>query len=82
MEVSRLEVELELQLLAYTTAIASQDLSRICNLHHSSRQRWILNPLGQARDQTHNLTVPSQIYFCAMMETPCLTFLNFLVCYF
>ena len=29
---------------------AMQDLSRICNLHHSSRQRWILNPLSKAMD--------------------------------
>uniref|UniRef100_A0A8D0ZDY0 C2 DOCK-type domain-containing protein n=1 Tax=Sus scrofa TaxID=9823 RepID=A0A8D0ZDY0_PIG len=25
---------------------------RICNLHHSSRQHWILNPLSEARDRT------------------------------
>ena len=30
-------------------------------LHHSSRQRQILNPLSKARDQTCNLMVPSQI---------------------
>ena len=35
MEVPRPGVELELQLLAYTTAIATWDLSFICNLHHS-----------------------------------------------
>ena len=34
MEVPRLEVEWELQLLAYTTATAAQDPSRICDLHH------------------------------------------------
>ena len=38
MELPRLGAELELQLLAYITAIATQDPSRICNLHHSSRQ--------------------------------------------
>ena len=38
MEVSRLEVPLELQLLAYTTATATSDLSCICYLHHSSWQ--------------------------------------------
>ena len=38
MEVPRLEVKLELQPLAYTTAIATWDLSHICNLHHSSWQ--------------------------------------------
>ena len=44
MEVCRLEVESELQLLAYTTATATRDLSWICNLHRSSRQCQILNP--------------------------------------
>ena len=31
------------------------DLSCVCDLHHSSRQRWILKPLSEARDQTHIL---------------------------
>ena len=30
-------------------------------LHHSSGQRWILNPLSGARDRTHNLMVPTRI---------------------
>ena len=30
--------------------------------HHSSRQRRVLNPLIEARDQTCNLMVPSQIH--------------------
>ena len=34
-EVPRLGVELELQLMAYTTATAIQGQSRICNLYHS-----------------------------------------------
>ena len=34
-EVPRLGVELELQLLAYETATAIPDLSCICDLHHS-----------------------------------------------
>ena len=49
MEVPRLGVELELQLPACTTATATLDPSRAHNLHHSSRQRRILNPLGRAR---------------------------------
>ena len=53
MEVPRLGVELELQLLAYTRATATPDLSHICDLHHSSCQ--ILNPLSEARDQTYIL---------------------------
>jgi len=43
MEVLRLEVKLELQLPAYTTATATQDWSHIFDLHHSLRQRQILN---------------------------------------
>ena len=51
-------------------ATAMQDLSQICNLHHSSGQHQILNPLSEARDQTHNPIVTSQIHFrCATMGT-------------
>ena len=42
--------------LAYTTATATWDPSHICNLHHSSQQQWILNPLCEARDWTCILT--------------------------
>ena len=42
--------ELELQLPAYATATAMPDLSCLCNLHHSSQQCRILNPLHKARD--------------------------------
>ena len=64
MEFPRLGIELEIQLPAYTTSIAIQDLSLICELHHSSWQHQILNPLSKARDQTCNLMVPSGICFC------------------
>ena len=47
-----IEVELELQLLAYARATATRDPSRICDLHHSSRQCQILNPQSRARDPT------------------------------
>jgi len=67
MEIPRLGVLPELQLLTYATATAMPDLSRICNLHHSSQQRQILNPLSKARDQTRNLMVPSRIRFCHAM---------------
>ena len=33
----------------------------ICNLHHSSWQCWIINPLSKGKDRTRNLMVPSQI---------------------
>ena len=49
MEVPRLGVELELQPLVYTTATATPDPSHVCDLHPSSWQHWILNPLSEAR---------------------------------
>ena len=49
MEVPGLGVELELQLPAYTTVTATPDPSHICDLQHSSWQRWVLNPLSEAR---------------------------------
>ena len=71
MVVPRLGVQSELELPAYTTATATPDLSRVCDPHHSSWQRWILNPLSKARARTRNLMVSSQIRFhCATMGTP------------
>ena len=52
MEVPRLGFESELQLPAYTTARATPNLSRICNLSCSSRQHRILSPPNKARDPT------------------------------
>ena len=56
MEVPSLGVTSELQLPAYATATAAWDLSCIYDLHHSSRQCRILNPLGEARDRTCIIT--------------------------
>ena len=53
MEILRLGVQLELLLPAYTTATAMWDLSCVWDLHHSSQQHQILNPLSKARDRTH-----------------------------
>ena len=58
MEVPRLGVNLELVLLAYATAIATQYLSCVCDLHHSSWQCQILNQLNKAGDQ-----------ICVLMDT-------------
>ena len=62
-DVPQLGVESELQLPAYTTATATPDTSCICNLHHSSRQWPILNPLSKARDRTCILMDSSQVCF-------------------
>ena len=62
MEVPRLRVESELLLPAYATATAMRDPSHICGLHHSSWQHQILNPLTEARDQTHILMDTSQVH--------------------
>jgi len=63
MEVPRLRIESELDLLDYTTAIATPDLSCICDLHHSSQQCQILNPLSEARDWTYILMDTSQVHY-------------------
>ena len=68
MEVPKLGVKSGLQLPAYTTATATPDQSRICDLYHSS---WLgrdggrkLNLLSEARDRTCNLMRPSWFHFC------------------
>ena len=50
MEVPGLGVESKLRLMAYATGTATQDLSLVCDLHHSSQQHRILNLLDKARD--------------------------------
>ena len=62
MEVPRLGVELELQLPASTTATAMLYLSCVFDLHHSSRQHRILNPLSRAGDRTHVLMDTSWVH--------------------
>ena len=48
--------------VATTYAIATWDLSRICDLHHSLQRCRIPNPLNEARDQTHVLMDTSQVH--------------------
>ena len=62
----RLGVESELQLLAYTTATTMQDPSHVCDLHYSSWQCRILNPMCGARDRTNILKDPSQVRLCCI----------------
>ena len=63
MEVPRLGVgvEVELQWPAHTTATATPDPSLIFELHHSSWQRWILDPLSEAKDWSCILPDTSQV---------------------
>ena len=61
MDIPRLGVESELQLLAYATDTAMQDPSCICKLHCSWLQCWILNSLGEAKDRTCILMATSQV---------------------
>ena len=48
---------------AYPTATATPNPSHICNLHHGSRQQWIVNSLSKARDWTHILMNIGWIYY-------------------
>ena len=47
--------------LHHSTAML--DLSHVCDLHHSSRQRRILNPLSEARDRIHILMDTSWVRY-------------------
>ena len=58
MEIPRLGVEWELA----ATATATPELSRICNLCHSSQQCRTLKLLSKARDWTHILMDSGQVF--------------------
>ena len=58
MEVPKLGVKLDLHLLAYAIAAATDDLSHIYDLHCSLKQCQILNLVRKARDRT-----------CLLMDT-------------
>ena len=50
-------------LAAYEGSQARDPIGAVAaGLHHSSQQRWILNPLSKTMDQTHNLMVPSRVH--------------------
>ena len=71
MEVPRLGIRSELQLPAYTRAMATPNPNHVCNLHHSSQHHRILNPPSKARDRTRILMDPRQMRFCcAAMGAP------------
>ena len=62
MEVPRLGVIQEMQLPPYATA--TPDVSHICDLHHSSWQHQIFNPMIGARDRTCVLRDPGWVPYC------------------
>ena len=51
-----LGVQTELQLLAYTTSIATRDPSQVWDLQHSSWQCRILDALSEARNSYPTLS--------------------------
>ena len=70
MEIPRLGVKWELY-----TATATRDLSHIYDLHNSSHQCWILNPLIEARDRTCVPMDTTQVrYHWATRGTPILEY--------
>ena len=64
MEVPGLGLQLDPQLMAYTTATATPDPSHFCDVHHSSLQCWILNPLSGVRNWTQILVDTSWVRSC------------------
>ena len=63
------------------TIVASLCHSRICNLHHSSQQHRILNPMSGARDQTCVFMDTSWVHYqWATMGTPLFLFLLLFSC--
>ena len=61
--------------------IATPDPSCLFDLHHSSWQHLILNPLSEARDWTHILMDTSRVrYRWATTGTPSIVLLNTLMC--
>ena len=71
MEVPRLGMNQSCSHRPTTTATATPDMNRICDLQHRSWQCWIADPLSKARDHTCVLVDASQICFrWATMGTP------------
>ena len=80
MEVLRLGVKSELYLPACATATATRDPSHVCNPHHSSHQRWIPDPLSEARGWICILMGTGRICFCcATIGTLLLDFLFYIL---
>ena len=65
-------------------AVAMPELSHICDLPHSSRQHWVLNPLSdKARDQTCVLMDASWVrHRWDITGTPTITFFCFNILFY
>ena len=63
MEIPRLEICL-IAAVAATLHHSHSNLGSELRLQPTSQQHWIINPLSEARDRTHNLMVPHRIHFC------------------
>ena len=69
MEVLRLRVKEELATVVYTTAKATPDPSYICDLRLRLLQCQILNPLSEAREQTHIRRHSPYVWFLTYWAT-------------
>ena len=75
MQFPRRGVQSELQLLAYTTATATQDLSRVCDLHRSSWQHQILQHTERGEESNPS---PHRYYLGLLTAEPQQELLNVL----
>ena len=72
---------IEPQRPADATATTTQDPSHVCDLHHTSQQCQILNPLSKAGDQTCVLVDTSLVHYCwAAVGTPHLYTVMIAIC--
>ena len=70
MEVSRLGVRLELQLPATATVTTMLDSSYVCDLHHSSLQHQILNPLRKPGIKPSSSWMIDSFLLCHVGNSP------------
>ena len=70
MEVPMLGVESQMQLLAYTTAIAMWDPSCICDLHKSSGQCWSLTHWESVEIEPASLWILVSFFSLCQMGIP------------
>ena len=67
---------------AYTTATATQDPSRVCDLHCILQQHWILNPLSEAKDQIQISWILVGFVTAEPQQEPSSLFFTFVACAF